>query len=119
MKKQIYNCPAELTVSLLDGKWKAYIIYNLRKGPKRFGELRRMTVNVSQAILTRQLKELEEFGIVERTEIGKERTAGVEYALTERGESLKPILYSMVKWGLANQKDYVLGEFKALNNVKA
>lgn len=111
MKRKKFNCPAELTVSLMGGKWKAILLYNLRKGPRRFGDLRRHSPGISQATLTQQLRELEESGLIRRDPIGKDKLAGVEYRLTERGDSLRPILYSMIRWGIAHQRDYVVGEF--------
>jgi DNA-binding HxlR family transcriptional regulator len=111
MKKKKFNCPAEMTVHLIGGKWKAILIYNLRKGAKRFGELRRLSPGITAATLTGQLRELEECGLVSRQQIGRERLSGVEYALTVKGESMKPVLYAMIRWGLAHQKDHVVGEF--------
>lgn len=111
MQKRKFNCPAEMTLSLIGGKWKAILLYNLRKGPRRFGELRRLSPGISPATLTKELGALEEAGIVARTLVGRDRLAGVEYSLTAKGESLKPVLYAMIRWGLANQKDYVLGDF--------
>ena len=118
ISRRKYNCPAELTISLIGGKWKAILIYNLRRGPRRFGDLRRHSPGITQATLTQQLRELEASGLVRRAAIGKERLAGVEYSLTEKGESLKPILYAMIRWGLANQKDHVLGEFGMMSFQK-
>lgn len=87
------------------------LIYNLRKSPLRFGELRRRSPGITPAILTSHLKELQEAGLVKRAEIGIDKLNGVEYSLTTKGESLKPIVYAMIRWGIANQKDYVLGSF--------
>jgi DNA-binding HxlR family transcriptional regulator len=112
MKKRKYNCPAEMTVSLIGGKWKAILLYNLRKGPRRFGELRRLSPGITQATLTQQLRDLEASGIVGRRLVGRERLSGVEYALTAKGESLKPVLRALIHWGLANQKDHASGEFE-------
>jgi DNA-binding HxlR family transcriptional regulator len=100
-----------MTLSLIGGKWKAILIYNLRRGPRRFGDLRRHSPRITQATLTQQLRELEGSGLVQRTMVGKDRMAGVEYSLTEKGESLKPIINSMIRWGIAHQKDYVTGDF--------
>lgn len=110
-RKRKFNCPAELTATLLQGKWKVIILYNLRKSPKRFGELRRMTPGITQATLTKQLKELENSGIVKRSVLGKDKLSGVEYELTSVGMELKPVLYAMIRWGLSHQKDYVAGSF--------
>ena len=111
MKKRKFNCPAEMTLSLIGGKWKVILLYNLRKGPRRFGDLRRVSPGITQATLTRQLRELEAANIVRQRLLGNDRTAGVEYSLTEKGESLKPVLYSMIRWGIAHQKDHVAGDF--------
>jgi DNA-binding HxlR family transcriptional regulator len=100
-----------MTISLIGGKWKAILIYNLRKGSKRFGELRRLSPGITQATLTQQLRELEKSGLVSRKAIGRDRLAGVEYSLTERGESLKPVIHAMIRWGVAHQKEYAAGEF--------
>jgi DNA-binding HxlR family transcriptional regulator len=112
MKKKEFNCPAEMTSSLIDGKWKLVLLYNLRKGAKRFGNLKRLCPGITPTTLAKQLKELEENRLVERTEIHAGALPAVEYKLTERGESLKPILYAMIRWGIANQKDYVAGDFR-------
>lgn len=111
MKKRRFNCPAEMTISLIGGKWKAILLYNLRRGPKRFGELRRHSPGISAATLATQLRELEECGLVGRRVISPLPSLAVEYFLTEAGESLKPVLYAMIRWGIARQKEYVQGEF--------
>lgn len=100
-----------MTVALIGGKWKAILLYNLRKGPRRFGDLRRHSPGITQATLTKELRDLEESGIVRRTVIGRDRLSGVEYSLTPKGESLKPILYSMIRWGIAHQKEHAIGDF--------
>lgn len=100
-----------MTVHLIGGKWKAILLYNLRRGPLRFGELRRRSPGITRTTLTLQLRELEQSGIVRRSVIGRDKLSGVEYALTAKGESLKPVLYAMIRWGIANQGDHVLGDF--------
>lgn len=112
MKKKQFNCPAEMTIQLIGGKWKTILLYHLRKNPKRFGELRKLSPGISAATLTKELRDFEQSGIISRTKIGKEKFNGVEYALTKKGESLKPILNALIRWGLDNRKDYVLGEFE-------
>ncbi len=111
MKKARYNCPAEMTLQLIGGKWKAILLYNLRKSSLRFGELRRLSPGITAATLSAQLRELEESGLVLRSEISPAPKLAVEYALTERGESLKPALYALIRWGIAHRHDYALGEF--------
>lgn len=111
MKKKSYNCPGELTVSLIGGKWKVILIYNLRKEALRFGELKRRSPGITAATLTAQLRELEDSGLIKKSLIGSDKLSGVQYALTPKGDSLRPIINAMIRWGIANQKDYVSGEF--------
>jgi len=119
MAKKKFNCPAEMTIHLIGGKWKSILLYNLRKSPKRFGELRRLSPGITQSMLAKELKELEASGLVQRFALSRDRLAGVEYSLTSKGESLKPVLYSMIRWGIANQKDYVLGDYGMTAFVKS
>src|SRR6185312_10089149 len=100
-----------MTVHLMGGRWRAILLYNLRKTPRRFGELKRHSPGIAAATLTAQLRELEMAGLVRRRVMGRDPLAGVEYALTARGESLKPILYAMIRLGVAHQHEYVVGEF--------
>jgi len=88
----------EATADIIGGKWKAVILYYLSQGPKRFNELRRLLPEVTQRMLTLQLRELEQDGIVHR-EIYKEVPPKVEYSLTEFGASLGPIIVQMLDWG--------------------
>lgn len=93
-----YGCAVEATADIIGGKWKAVILYYLFEGPKRFNELRRRLPEVTQRMLTLQLRELEQDGIVHR-EIYKEVPPKVEYSLTEFGASLGPIIVQMLDWG--------------------
>ena len=93
-----YGCAVEATADIIGGKWKAVILYYLSQGPKRFNELRRLLPEVTQRMLTLQLRELEQDGIVHR-EIYKEVPPKVEYSLTEFGASLGPITVQMLDWG--------------------
>jgi DNA-binding HxlR family transcriptional regulator len=111
MKKKKFNCPAEMTVSLMGGKWKAILLYNLRKGPKRFGQLKRLSPGINPTTLSKQLREMEATGLVSRTELEEGSLPAVEYQLTPLGESLKPVLYSMIRWGITHQKEFVIGDF--------
>jgi DNA-binding HxlR family transcriptional regulator len=93
-----YSCSVEATLDIMGGKWKGVILFHLLKGTKRFNELRRMLPEVTQRMLTLQLRELEEVGIVHR-EVYKEVPPKVEYSLTPFGRSLEPILLLMRDWG--------------------
>ncbi len=97
-KSALPACPVETTLMLIGDKWKVLILRDLSTGTKRFGELRRSVGNVSQKVLTAQLRAMEENGLVHR-EVYAEVPPRVEYSLTELGQSLKPILDSMRVWG--------------------
>lgn len=91
-------CPVETTLMLIGDKWKVLILRDLMPGTKRFGELKKSLVGISQKVLTAQLRAMEEDGLVIRT-VYPEVPPRVEYELTELGYSLKPILDSMWAWG--------------------
>lgn len=93
-----YSCPVEAAADIIGGKWKTVILYYLFQGPKRFNELKRLLPLVTQRMLTRQLRELEQDGIVHR-EIYQEVPPRVEYSLTKFGASLGPIIVQMRDWG--------------------
>ncbi len=97
-KKELPACPVETTLTLIGDKWKVLILRDLMPGTKRFGELKKSVGNVSQKVLTVQLRAMEESGLVHR-EVYAEVPPRVEYSLTELGKSLKPILDSMWAWG--------------------
>jgi DNA-binding HxlR family transcriptional regulator len=97
-----YYCSVELTIQLIGGKWKPIILYHLgTRGTHRFGELRRTIPNITQKMLTQQLRELERDGIIER-KVYPEVPPKVEYSLSTTGHSLMPILKQLCQWG----KDY-------------
>ena len=93
-----YGCAVEATADIIGGKWKAVILYYLFQSPKRFNELKRLLPEVTQRMLTLQLLELEQDGIVHR-EIYKQVPPKVEYSLTDFGTSLGPIIVQMLDWG--------------------
>ena len=99
-KKELPACPVETTLTLIGDKWKVLILRDLLPGTKRFGELKKSVGNVSQKVLTAQLRTMEESGLVNR-KVYAEVPPRVEYSLTELGKSLKPILDSMRAWGEA------------------
>ena len=99
-KEELPECPVSTTVSLIGSKWKLLIIRNLLQRPWRFNELKKDLAGISQKVLTNSLRSMEEDGLITRT-VYPEVPPRVEYALSELGESLKPILDSMVAWGNA------------------
>ena len=103
-EKALPACPVETTLTLISSKWKVLILRDLLTGTKRFGELRRSLGGVSQKVLTAQLREMEDSGLLTRT-VYPEVPPRVEYALTALGESLRPILDAMWDWGTAYQAD--------------
>ena len=92
-------CPVETTLMLIGDKWKVLILRDLMDGTKRFGELKKSIGTVSQKVLTAQLRDMEEKGLLTR-KVYAEVPPRVEYTLTETGYSLKPVLDAMWAWGL-------------------
>ncbi len=97
-KNELPPCPVEVTLSMISDRWKVLILRDLITGTKRFGELRKSIGNVSQKVLTSNLRSMEEDGLITR-KVFAEVPPRVEYTLTDTGMSLKPILDSMEKWG--------------------
>jgi len=94
-----YYCTVELTLHIIGGKWKPVILYHLGKlGTKRFGEIKKMMPNITQKMLTQQLRELESDGLIHR-KIFAEVPPRVEYSLTEFGATILPVLQSLCQWG--------------------
>ena len=91
-------CPVEMTLSMIGDKWKVLILRDLLPGTKRFGVLKKSIGSVSQKVLTAQLRDMEEKGLVFR-KVYAEVPPRVEYTLTDTGYSLKPILDAMARWG--------------------
>ena len=91
-------CPVETTLMLIGDKWKVLILRDLMDGTKRFGELKKSIGTVSQKVLTAQLRDMEEKGLLKR-KVYAEVPPRVEYTLTETGYSLKPVLDAMSVWG--------------------
>ncbi len=103
MEIKLPACPVETTLMLIGDKWKVLILRDLMEGTKRFGELKKSIGTVSQKVLTSQLRDMEEKGLVSR-KVYAEVPPKVEYTLTETGYSLKPILDAMLSWGAEYKK---------------
>jgi len=100
MAKKDAFCPVETTLYLITGKWKVMIVYYLLQDTKRFNQLQRDLNNVTHRTLSKQLKEMEDSGLVIRTDYG-EIPPRVDYKLSPLGMSLKPVLDAMHEWGEA------------------
>lgn len=98
LKKNLPACPVELTLLLISNKWKVLIIRDLLEGTKRFSELKKSITNISQKVLTSNLREMEENELLTR-KVYPEVPPRVEYTLTDIGYSLKTLLDDMDKWG--------------------
>ena len=116
MDSKQYNCFFQLATDIIGGKWKSMVLWALKKGVKRNGELKRLIPNISQKMLTQQLRELEDVGIVERI-VYPEIPPKVEYKLTPSGEKLIPILYDLHDWGKEFAAEHELNLVKDLNCV--
>ena len=103
-KDEMPACPVATTVQLIGSKWKLLIMRNLLKRPWRFNELRRDLDGISQKVLTDSLRSMEEDGIITRT-VYPEVPPRVEYALSELGESMRPIIQAMEQWGTEYKKN--------------
>lgn len=99
-KEEMPACPVATTVALIGSKWKLLIIRNLLSRPWRFNELKKDLEGISQKVLTDSLRSMEADGIITRT-VYPEVPPRVEYALSELGESMRPIMDAMEAWGRA------------------
>ncbi|MBB2908486.1 DNA-binding HxlR family transcriptional regulator [Rhizobium sp. RAS22] len=95
------GCSVEAAIGLIDGKWKSVVLFHLLSGTLRFNELRKHIANVTPRMLTNQLRELEDDGLIER-KVYAQVPPKVEYSLSELGRSMEPILLALKYWGDAN-----------------
>jgi DNA-binding HxlR family transcriptional regulator len=93
-----YYCPVDLTLSVIGGRWKGLVFWNLRDGAKRFGEMKKILVGINDKMLTQVLRELEKSGVVNR-KVYEVIPPKVEYSLTEKGKELLPVMQQMSDWG--------------------
>lgn len=104
-KNKMYTCPVDAAISIVGGKYKVVILYHLISGRLRFNELQKLIPNATPKMLTQQLRELEGSGLISRT-VYPVVPPKTEYAMTEFGETLMPVLESLCKWG----KTYIYNE---------
>ena len=100
---RLSECNVRVTVDVIEGKWKPIIVNALKQGTLRFGQLRREAPEATRKVLTEQLRELEDDGIIMRKTFG-EKWERVEYSLTRYGRTLVPVLTRMAKWGEAHRE---------------
>lgn len=105
-KEELPACPVATTLQLIGSKWKILIIRNLMSRPWRFNELKRDLESISQKVLTDSLRSMEEDGIITRT-VYAEVPPRVEYALSDLGESMRPIITAMAEWGTAYKESFL------------
>lgn len=98
LKGKTYHCALSVTMDFIGGKWKTVVLWYLRKGHKRFGELKKHIPDITEKMLSLQLKQLEKDGLVRR-KIFPEVPPRVEYSLTANGETLLPVLEAIAAWG--------------------
>ncbi|MGZ3663436.1 MAG: winged helix-turn-helix transcriptional regulator [Ktedonobacterales bacterium] len=91
-------CPVEVTLAIIGGKWKPMILWYLLDGTKRFGQLRRLIPGATQQMLTMQLREMEQAGLIHR-EVYAQVPPKVEYSITELGRSLEQVVLQLAAWG--------------------
>lgn len=109
MRRRKTNCPAEITLSVIGGRWKTVLLYHLFQGVKRFSELQRALTGITQKMLTQQLREMERDGLVHR-EVYAEVPPRVEYSLTPLGQTLEPVVHAMCDWGVNYQRGQLEGQ---------
>ncbi|MCW5822345.1 MAG: helix-turn-helix transcriptional regulator [Cyanobacteria bacterium TGS_CYA1] len=110
------ECPILSTIAMISDKWKVVIIYKLKGGTMRFNELMRALQGVTQKVLTSQLRQLEEDGLVSR-KIYAEVPPRVEYSLTPLGESLTPVLEQLEQWAKEHSDELLNARVKAIQKV--
>ena len=97
------QCPMDVGLNVLSGKWTLRILWHVSRGPVRFNELQRLLGAITTKTLTQQLRELEQQGIIQRT-VYPETPPRVEYSLTVLGRTIQPILKNLCEWGTSYQK---------------
>ncbi len=104
MENDPEKCTVTITLSVMGGKWKAIILWHLVKETRRFSEIKHLIPAITQKMLTQQLRELEDDGLIRR-HIYAEVPPRVEYSLTDFGRTLIPLLNMMAQWGLEHEQE--------------
>ena len=112
-RRQLFACPVDVALSVIHGKWKPAILWSLSGGTRRFRDFQASLPQVAHKVLSEQLRQLEEDGVVQRRN-RSEADAGTEYVLTEFGRTLRPALNALARWGKAHHRaldaDYLVGD---------
>lgn len=106
INKTIYHCGTNITMSFIGGKWKCVVLWYLRHGSIRFSELKRLIPDITEKMLSIQLKALQADGLIKRQSFGKKAPFRVQYELTDFGATLIPVIEVITNWGI------VLGDSK-------
>lgn len=96
----IYHCGTNITMSIIGGKWKCVVLWYLRNGSLRFSELKRLIPDITEKMLSIQLKSLQTDGLIERNSFGKKAPFRVQYCLTNFGKTIIPVIEVITKWGI-------------------
>lgn len=110
INEHIYHCGTDITMSYIGGKWKCVVLWYLRNGSLRFSELKRLIPDITEKMLSIQLKSLQKDDLIERRSFGKKAPFRVQYYLTDFGESLIPVIEAITNWGieLGNNKGTII-----------
>ncbi|MFJ4192446.1 winged helix-turn-helix transcriptional regulator [Pseudomonas sp. NPDC089534] len=115
---EAFACPVTFTVDVIGGKWKSLILFHLIGGTRRFNELRRLMPEITQRMLTLQLRELETDRVINRV-VYREVPPKVEYSLAPLGETLIPLITAMREWGAAHEETVLAYRRQALEENAA
>lgn len=113
--KKIVSCPVETTIAAIGGRWKVLVTHHLFEGTQRFGELSRRLGGITPRTLTRQLRELEESGVISRF-VHAQISPKVDYSLTPLGKTLAPVLAAMHDWGRRLEKQQERASIRCVCN---
>jgi DNA-binding HxlR family transcriptional regulator len=99
LQGKIYHCAMDITMDYIGGKWKTVVLWYLKNGTHRFAELKRLIPDITEKMLSIQLRDLEKDGLIKRKVYGQKPPVRVEYSLTDLGATLIPAINAIAKWG--------------------